>query len=72
MPQFLQKLQKALTENKRDITKSSLKRLRKAQKKMDIAFSRALSLCKILQYDLTRDCPLFDEVELARLKIMKY
>ena len=34
MPQFLRKNRKALTESKLDATKSSLKRLGKARKKM--------------------------------------
>ena len=59
VPQFLQKV---------DATKSSLKRLGKAQKKIDIAHSRGSPLHEILQYDLTRDCPLFDEVGVARHK----
>ena len=37
MPQFLQKSQKALTENKRDAAKSYLKKIGKAKKKMNIA-----------------------------------
>ena len=57
MPQFLQKSRKTLTENKLDATKSSLKRLGKAQKKIGNARSRDSRLREILQYDLTRDCP---------------
>ena len=57
VPQFLQKSRKALTDNKLDSTKSSLKRLGKAQKKIDNARSRGSPLREILQYDLTRDCP---------------
>ena len=45
-----------------------MKWLGKAQKKIDIACLRGSPLHKILQYDLTRDCPLFDEVGLARYK----
>ena len=39
VPQFLQKDRKSLTENKLDATKSSLKRLGKAPKKIDITRS---------------------------------
>ena len=39
MPQFLQKDRKSLTENNLDATKSSLKRLGKAAKKIDITRS---------------------------------
>ena len=39
-----------------------------AQKKMDIPHSRVSPLCEILQYDLPRDCPLFDEAGFARHK----
>ena len=67
-PQFLQKNRKASTENKLDTAKSSLKLLGKAQKEIEIARSRDYPLREILQYDLTRDCPLFDEVGLARHK----
>ena len=35
---------------------------------MDIAFSSGFPLREILQYDLIRDYPLFDEVGLARHK----
>ena len=72
VPEFLQKNWKTLTGNKRDASKLSLKLLGKTQKNMDIACLRALPLCGILQYDLTKDCPLFDEVGLARHKNMKY
>ena len=52
VPQFLQKKKKnrkALTENKRDAAKSSLKRLGNRQKKMDIAQLRCFPLCNILK-----------------------
>ena len=45
-----------------------MKRLGKAQKKMDIAHSRGFPLWEFLLCDLTRDCSLFDEVGLARHK----
>ena len=68
-----QLFQKALTDNERDAAKSSLKKIGKTQKNMDIACSRGFYLLRqILQYNLTRDCPLFDEVGLARLKNLKY
>ena len=65
---MLQKNWKALTEKKLNAAKSSLKRLGKTQKKIFIALSRGSPLREILQYDLTRDFPLFDEAGLARHK----
>ena len=61
VPQCQQKNWKALAGNKLDASKSSLKGLVKAQKKMDIVCSRTLPLRNIMQY-----------VGLARHKNMKY
>ena len=44
-------------KQKCDATNSSLKRLGKAQKKMDVAASRGFPLCKTLQYDLKETAP---------------
>ena len=54
--------------SKNEVGKSLLKSLGKAQKKMDIACLRGHAIREILQYDLIEDCPLFDEVGLARHK----
>ena len=45
-----------------------MKQLGKAEKKIHIACLSGSPLREILQYDLTRDCHLFDEVGLARHK----
>ena len=45
-----------------------MKRLEKAQKEDDIALSKGFPLSEILQYDMTRGCPLFVDVGIARHK----
>ena len=39
---------------------------------MDNTSSRGFPIRQVLRYDLTRDCPLFDDVDLQDIENMKY
>lgn len=68
MSQFFQKK----SGSKHDVANSQLKRLGTRQKKMDNTSSRGFPIRQVLRYDLTRDCPLFDDVDLQDIENMKY
>lgn len=64
MSQFFQKN----SESKHDVANSQLKRLGMRQNSRP----RCFPIRQVLQYDLIRDCPLFDDVDLQDIKNMKY